>query len=77
MDTLEKAEFTSSIRHIEILKIRNRDLQFRKPGHGWQNEEKKTDNKTNTGNCKALSVSRKQNRVKKSVSIRFTIFNDI
>ena len=29
MNTLEKAELTSSVHHIEIFKIRNTDLQFR------------------------------------------------
>ena len=28
MNTLEKAELTSSVHHIEIFKIRNTDLQF-------------------------------------------------
>ena len=61
MDTLEKAELTSSIHHTEIFKIRNTDLQFQSPGYGWQKNEKKKDEKKNTGNCKALRISRKRN----------------
>ena len=36
MDAFEKAELTAL-----NFKIRNTDLQFRSPGHSWQENEKK------------------------------------
>ena len=56
MDTLGKAELTASIRLLRYFKIRNTDLQSCSSGYGWQKNEKKE----NTGNCKALCVSRKR-----------------
>ena len=43
----------------EILKIRNTDLQFTSPGHGWQKNKKKK----NTGNSKTLNVLRHGNKL--------------
>ena len=42
MNNLEKALLTGSVclPHGEIFKMRNTDLQFRIPGHGWQKNTK-------------------------------------
>ena len=58
MNTLEKAELTTSVPHNEIFKVKNTDLQFRNPRHGWQKNEKKK----NTGSCKAFFFSRKHQK---------------
>ena len=59
LNTLEKLNSRPrSTIYIEIIKIRNTNLQFQRPGHGWQK-----NNKKNTNKCKALCVSRKSNQL--------------
>ena len=52
----------------KIFKIRNTNLQFWNPAHGWQKNKKKNKKKKkkkrNTGNCKALCVSRNRKKTR-------------
>ena len=59
METLEKAEFITSIcEPARFLKSAMSIYIPRSPGHDWQ----KNNKKKNISNCKAFCVSRKRNR---------------
>ena len=47
---------------LRVFKISNTNLQFRSPGYSWHKTEKKEKKYKNTGNIKALCVSRKRKK---------------